>query len=127
MKDDARSVGADVSQEIFEQHVHFFGIHVLAHVVDPYHCNVGIPAQTINYYAGHVTADEACTHPTQSSTLLTLFHTSLRMGSILSGAGLQSQHTVPRDANSWLRGMISSAVWRKRHELEVGNERRSNY
>jgi hypothetical protein len=47
MKDNARSVGADVSQEILEQHVHFLGIHILAHVVDPHHRNVGISAQTI--------------------------------------------------------------------------------
>lgn len=40
---DARSVRADVSEEIFEQHVDLFGVHVLAHVIDPNNRNVGIP------------------------------------------------------------------------------------
>jgi hypothetical protein len=38
-----RSVGADVSQKILEQHVDLFSIHVLANVIDPNNRNVGVP------------------------------------------------------------------------------------
>ena len=93
-------------------------------------CHVHTHARTQTHAHTH-----AATHCVQSSTLLTLFHTSFRMGSILSWAGLLSQHTgmchiklerararalvtpptpytpAPIDANSWLRGTISSAVW----------------
>ena len=44
-KGGVRSVRADVSEEIFEQHVDLFGVHVLAHVIDPNNRNVGIPGR----------------------------------------------------------------------------------
>jgi hypothetical protein len=97
-----------MSKKIFEQHVDFFRVHVLAHVVDPHNRDVGVP--THMHSARPCAAAAASTHATQSSTLLTLFHTSLRMDKILSAAGLLSQHTMPSDANSWLRGTISSVV-----------------
>lgn len=115
-KTNVRSVWADVSEKVFEQHVDFFRVHVLAHVFDPHDRDVRIPKTAMSHHR-----PESCpqTHWTQSSTLLTLFQTSLRIGSTLSAAGLLSQQTAPREANSWLRGIISSEVWGQRERERV--------
>ena len=96
VKKNARSVGADVSEKVFEQHVDFFRVHVLAHVFDPHDRDVSIPKASMSHTIDP--RELRPTHWTQSSTLLTLFQTSLRIGSTLSAAGLLSQHTVPKEA-----------------------------
>jgi hypothetical protein len=116
-KTNVRSVGADVSEKVFEQHVDFFRVHVLAHVFDPHDRDVGIPKAAMSHTINP--RELRPTHWTQSSTLLTLFQTSLRIGSTLSAAGLLSQQTVPKEANSWLRGIISSVVWGRERESEM--------
>jgi hypothetical protein len=49
VKKNVRSVGADVSEKVFEQHVDFFRVHVLAHVFDPYDRDAGVPKVAMSH------------------------------------------------------------------------------